>query len=87
MSITHPCIQVSETPAVASGQVPLLLHLLSPAGRPVAVTRDLTLHRFENDSLHVLVDGSGSYRALGHPGTPAESLVKEGHLSEFPLVS
>lgn len=49
----------------------------------VAVTGDLTLHRFESDALHVLVDGSGGYRALCHPGTPAESLLKEGHLSEF----
>lgn len=30
-----------ETPAVAGGKVPLLLHLLSPAHRPVQVTRDL----------------------------------------------
>ncbi|HKW54239.1 MAG TPA: ATP-dependent helicase C-terminal domain-containing protein, partial [Stellaceae bacterium] len=31
----------SETPSVAGGRVPLLLHLLSPAGRPLQVTRDL----------------------------------------------
>ncbi len=30
-----------KTPAVAGGKVPVLLHLLSPAGRPVQVTRDL----------------------------------------------
>jgi ATP-dependent helicase HrpB len=31
----------AKTPAVAGGKVPVLLHLLSPAGRPVQVTRDL----------------------------------------------
>jgi ATP-dependent helicase HrpB len=30
-----------ETPTLADGAVPLTLHLLSPAGRPVQVTRDL----------------------------------------------
>ena len=32
---------LAETPAVGAGRVPLTLHLLSPAGRPVQVTRDL----------------------------------------------
>lgn len=32
---------LAETPAVGGGRVPLTLHLLSPAGRPVQVTRDL----------------------------------------------
>lgn len=31
----------SVTPCIADGQVPLMLHLLSPAQRPVQVTRDL----------------------------------------------
>jgi ATP-dependent helicase HrpB len=31
-----------QTPAVAGGKLPLLLKLLSPAGRPVQITRDLT---------------------------------------------
>jgi ATP-dependent helicase HrpB len=32
---------LAETPSVAMGKVPLTLHLLSPARRPVQVTRDL----------------------------------------------
>ncbi|MEV5507459.1 ATP-dependent helicase HrpB [Streptomyces orinoci] len=32
---------LGETPRIADGRVPLLVHLLSPAGRPAAVTADL----------------------------------------------
>jgi len=31
----------TQTPAIANGRLPLLIHLLSPASRPVQVTRDL----------------------------------------------
>jgi ATP-dependent helicase HrpB len=32
---------LGQTPAIAGGRQPLLIHLLSPAGRPVQITRDL----------------------------------------------
>jgi ATP-dependent helicase HrpB len=32
---------LTETPRVAGGQVPVLLHLLSPARRPMQITHDL----------------------------------------------
>jgi ATP-dependent helicase HrpB len=32
---------LAQTPSVAGGRQPLLIHLLSPAGRPVQITRDL----------------------------------------------
>jgi ATP-dependent helicase HrpB len=33
---------LSETPRIAGGRVTVLLHLLSPAGRPVQITQDLS---------------------------------------------
>jgi len=32
---------LGESPAIAAGRIPLVLHLLSPAGRPIQVTADL----------------------------------------------
>ncbi|HEX7326736.1 MAG TPA: ATP-dependent helicase HrpB [Rhodanobacteraceae bacterium] len=32
---------LAETPRIANGRIPLTLHLLSPAGRPIQVTQDL----------------------------------------------
>ncbi|WP_415855736.1 ATP-dependent helicase C-terminal domain-containing protein, partial [Sinomonas sp. G460-2] len=35
------CFGWAETPRLVDGRVPVLFHLLSPAGRPLAVTDDL----------------------------------------------
>lgn len=35
------CFGMRQTPSIVDGRVPLLCHLLSPAGRPLAVTADL----------------------------------------------
>jgi ATP-dependent helicase HrpB len=43
---------LAETPAIAGGRVKLLLHLLSPARRPVQITRDLK--GFWNSSYQVV---------------------------------
>jgi ATP-dependent helicase HrpB len=32
---------MTDTPSIANGQIPVLIHLLSPARRPVQVTQDL----------------------------------------------
>lgn len=41
-----------ETPCIAGGSLPLLVHLLSPAGRPVQITRDLA--GFWQNSYHMV---------------------------------
>jgi ATP-dependent helicase HrpB len=35
------CFGLAETPRLVDGRVPVVFHLLSPAGRPLAVTGDL----------------------------------------------
>ena len=58
-----------ETPAVAAGRLPLLLKLLSPAGRPVQITRDLV--SFWNRGYHeVRKDLKGRYPKHHWPEDP-----------------
>jgi ATP-dependent helicase HrpB len=58
-----------ETPAVAGGRLPLLLKLLSPAGRPVQITRDLV--SFWNRGYHeVRKDLKGRYPKHYWPEDP-----------------
>ena len=58
-----------KTPAVVAGKVPLLVHLLSPAGRPLQVTQDLV--GFWRSSYHdVKKDMKGRYPKHPWPDDP-----------------
>ena len=60
---------MSATPSVAAGRLPLLLKLLSPAGRPVQITRDLV--SFWNRGYHeVKKDLKGRYPKHFWPDDP-----------------
>jgi ATP-dependent helicase HrpB len=58
-----------ETPTIARGKVPLMVHLLSPAGRPLQVTQDLG--GFWRSSYHdVKKDMKGRYPKHPWPDDP-----------------
>jgi ATP-dependent helicase HrpB len=60
---------MNATPSVAAGRLPLLLKLLSPAGRPVQITRDLV--SFWNRGYHeVKKDLKGRYPKHYWPDDP-----------------
>jgi ATP-dependent helicase HrpB len=60
---------LNHTPTVAAGRLPLLLKLLSPAGRPVQITRDLS--SFWNRGYHeVKKDLKGRYPKHYWPDDP-----------------
>jgi len=60
---------LQETPRVAGGRIPVILHLLSPAGRPMQVTRDLA--GFWKNTYHdVKKDLKGRYPKHHWPDDP-----------------
>ena len=62
---------LTETPTVAGGRVPLLLHLLSPGGRPAQVTRDLRSF-WEKGYFEVRKELKGRYPRHPWPDKPME---------------
>ncbi|HUQ15967.1 MAG TPA: ATP-dependent helicase HrpB [Gemmatimonadales bacterium] len=63
---------LTETPRVGGGAVPLTLHLLSPAGRPVQVTRDIAGF-WRTTYFEVRKDLKGRYPKHHWPDDPLEA--------------
>ena len=64
---------LTETPRVARGRVPLTVHLLSPAGRPVQVTRDLASF-WKSAYFEVKKDLKGRYPKHYWPDDPLTAI-------------
>jgi len=63
-----------QSPAVVAGKVPLLIHLLSPAGKPLQITQDLS--GFWRSSYHdVKKDMKGRYPKHPWPDDPLVAIA------------
>ncbi len=68
---------LARTPSVCNGKVPLLLHLLSPAGRPIQVTRDLESF-WKNTYPEVKKELKGRYPKHPWPDDPWNAVPTAG---------
>jgi ATP-dependent helicase HrpB len=68
---------MSQTPALCNGTMPMLVHLLSPAGRPVQITSDLA--SFWKSGYHsVISELKGRYPKHPWPSDPANATAFHG---------
>jgi ATP-dependent helicase HrpB len=63
---------LAETPSLLDGALPILLHLLSPARRPVQVTRDLSGF-WRSSYKAVKADLNGQYPRHYWPDNPLDA--------------
>ena len=73
---------LTRTPAVADGRVPLTIHLLSPAGRPLQITRDLP-HFWRHGYPEVRKEMRGRYPK--HPWPEDPTTATATHLTKAAL--
>jgi ATP-dependent helicase HrpB len=64
---------LKETPHIATGNIPITLHLLSPAGRPVQITRDLKSF-WQTAYYDIKKDLKGRYPKHYWPDDPLEAM-------------
>lgn len=63
----------TETPRIAAGQIPVVIHLLSPAGRPLQITQDLR-HFWEQSYPEVQKEMKGRYPKHPWPDDPLRAI-------------
>lgn len=71
------CFGLLDTPRIVDGRVPVLLHLLSPAGRPLAVTDDLASF-WVNAYPAVRAENRGRYSKHPWPEDPLTAPPRKG---------
>ena len=71
------CFGLTATPSICDGRVPVLMHLLSPAGRPLAITDDLASF-WVNAYPQVRAENRGRYSKHPWPEDPLRATAKRG---------